>query len=404
MTKLRFKEFFGILLLVGIFSAVFNIGIPELSAAAADDEDDFRVYQHGIDFVPLSSGKYYAIWASSGNPPRGADANGNWTHDIYCALVDPAKPSINSQAIKSIIAKSEAQEPASSAINSDGHIMITCEDGWNIKNEVGQRYGLYNQDMSYRKAYPRMVMDGGHSGHVTAAGQNFVVFFSEGWVDGGGVDNLGSGDDVYAYVYNTNGVRKSKVKVAVGESTRDWWPLAAGSDSKVLLVWQRFVTGREYTQLMTAVLDPSQGKLIKGPSVLATGVKYYTYNVTYIPTIKRFLVMGTSYEGRRGFAYLVDDNGNVGAVNTNLPAIVREAKAVVRVNGSEAVVVQPTAPTGVMVLSVTAAGINLKKTISDSYEWCYCGTDGIFNPDGSKVYMVGLSPKGLVQKTFAVGQ
>jgi len=110
-----------------------------------------------------------------------------WTHDIFYSDIDPHNPKIS--PIK-IISNPEAQEPASSAISDDGHIMITMEDGWNAKNVVAQRYGLYDQSMNPVKPYPNTALDGGHSGHVAASGNRFVIFYSEGWVNDGGVDKM----------------------------------------------------------------------------------------------------------------------------------------------------------------------------------------------------------------------
>ncbi len=155
--------------------------------------EDLREYQHGIDFLPRRAGGYWLIWSSSGIPPLGASNDGSWTHDIYYSIVNPQSPALS--PVK-IISNPEAQEPASSAMADDGHIMITMEDGWNADNVVAQRYGVYDQNMNPVNPYPNMVLDGGHSGHVAAVGNRFVVFYSEGWVEGGGVDNLGSGDDV----------------------------------------------------------------------------------------------------------------------------------------------------------------------------------------------------------------
>lgn len=397
-----------------------------LSSSGREEAEDLREYQHGIDILPLPSGQYCAIWASSGNPPKGSDANGNWTHDIYYALVDPDYPQINSSSATTLISNPEAQEPASAAINSTGTIMVTCEDGWNVQNEVGQRYGVYSAELRPVKAYPQLVLDGGHSGHVAAAGNYFVVFYADDWFGatekdsqgnvtwpGIGVDGLGCGDDVYARIYDQNGTYIKTVDVAseVDDGTArdqhlhpgslDWWPLIAASDSKTLLVWQRYAKDQQYSQLMIAVLDPASGAL-STLAKLMDQIKYYTYNVTHLKNIDRFLVTGTTYGDNKGFAYLLDGNGSVVAQTKSLPATVRGAKAVVRANGSESVVVQPASPSGLMVLSVTANSITLKKTIVDAYNWSYCGTDGLFNSSGTQVYFASLSKTGMVQRTFTL--
>jgi hypothetical protein len=377
-----------------VVAALFILAL--LATAAACGAEDLRAYQHGIDFVPLPDGKYYLIWSSSGNPPTGPVGRG-WPHDIYYSVIDPAAPKI---APKELIANPEAQEPASSAIATDGHIMVTLEDGWNTGNSVAQRYGVYDTKLQAVKPYPQMVFDGAHSGHVAAVGNRFVVFFSNEWVDGGGVDNLGSGDDVLAKVYSSTGELEKSVDVAVGKKTRDWWPVLAGSDTRACLIWQRFVHDETYADLMLSILDPETGKLIKDSVKLDTGIAYYRYSVACAPALGRFLVLG-AYAAGGGFGYLLDTDGNVVAKNGILPGIVRESKSIIRKDGDRAIVVQPTVPTGALVLSVTKTEIKLDKTISDSYEWQYGGTDGIFT-DAKTVYIVSLSKTGLVEMTFRV--
>ncbi|MFV2068417.1 MAG: hypothetical protein ACC645_15715, partial [Pirellulales bacterium] len=231
---------------------VLIVGV--LGTAGASAEDDPREYQHGIDFVPLDSGHYGLIWSSSGNPPTGAAPNGDWTHDIYYSAIDPTNPQIVPQTI---ISNPEAQEPASSAIADDGRIMITMEDGWNANHTIAQRYGVYNSDFSPVDPYPNLVLDGGHSGHVASVGNRFVVFYSEGWVDGGGVDDLGSGDDVMLKVYRSDGTFERAKNIAVGGATRDWWPLVAGSTDRAMLLWQRFVDDATHADLMGSIYDPA---------------------------------------------------------------------------------------------------------------------------------------------------
>ena len=187
---------------------------------------DDRSYQHGINFLQRPDNQWLLIWSSSGNPPTGKDKNGSWTHDIYSSLIDPQNPIIRPTTL---ISNPEAQEPASSAITDDGYTMITMEDGWNTNRNVAQRYAVYDPLMKAIKPYPQLILDGGHSGHVAAVKNRFVVFYSDEWVQGGGVDNLGSGDDVLAKVYSRLGNLEHTVPIAVGKKSRDWWPLVSGS-------------------------------------------------------------------------------------------------------------------------------------------------------------------------------
>ncbi|MBC7836271.1 hypothetical protein H7X87_00630 [Acetobacteraceae bacterium] len=361
--------------------------------ASGSSSDDLREFQHGLSFVPLPSGEYYLIWSSSGNPPQGSGEGGNWTHDIYYSRIDPASPRIRPATL---ISRPEAQEPASAAISSSGAILVTTEDGWNTSYEVSQRYALFNRTLEPVRSYPQTVMDGGHSGHVASAGGRFVVFFSEGWVDGGGVDDLGSGDDVYATIIASDGQIVQRVPVSVGNDARDWWPVVAGSQSAAALVWQRFVNGKESTDLYLSILDPKTGTIVKSQQKLASGVKYYTYNVSYVPAIDRFLIQG-SYASGGGFAYLVDISGTVTASNTSLPAIVRESEPILK--GTTAV--QATSPSGLAVYNLSQNSITLARTIKDPYVWNYMGTGGIF-VDSDTVYIVSLSSRGLLEKLFTI--
>ncbi len=357
--------------------------------------EDLRVYQHGIDFVPRLDGHYWLIWASSGNPPTGETNDGSWIHDIYYSEIDPENPVIEPHTI---ISNDEAQEPASSAVADNGNIMITNEDGWQASNWIAQRYGVYDNNLSDVKPYPNMVLDGGHSGHVTAVANRFIVFYSEGWVDGGGVDNLGSGDDVMLKVYDSNGKYEREKDVSVGITHRDWWPLAAGSPGKVLLLWQRFVKNQEYADLMYSVYNPGSGTTVKGNTKIEDHVKYYTYDVQYIGSIGRFLILGTYYSGG-GFAVLVDENGIISARNTELPSLVREAQPAIKDSMDIAYALYPSSPNGLVVLTLTDSSIFINNTVTYSYAWSYIGTDGIFTGSNS-VYFVSLSKNGYVEKSF----
>ena len=79
---------------------------------------------------------------------------------------------------------------------------MSCEDG---NPDINQHAGLWDADLNPLVGYPMTVRTGGHSGHVAALGSRFLVAYSEGWIDGGGVDNLGTGDDVWARVINDDG-------------------------------------------------------------------------------------------------------------------------------------------------------------------------------------------------------
>jgi len=360
-------------------------------------ETDERSFQHGIDFIPLRDGSYYLFWSSSGNPPQGAQANGDWSHNIYYSKIDPTSPQIDPIEF---IAKPEAQEPVSAAIAPNGHILLTMEDGWNARNTIAQRYGVYDANLKPVKPYPNDVLDGGHSGHAASAGDSFVIFYSDDWVEGGGVDNLGTGDDVLAQVYDTNGEPLHKVDVAVGDDTRDWWPLVAGSENAALLVWQRYIDGEKYADLMYAILDPASGELVTKPQSLEIHVKYYTYSCTFISGTNRFLILGTD-EKANGFGFLLDETGEIIDNNSDLPPIVRESQPATLESDHLAMIAYPMAPYGMALLSADEDAVTYRQVQQDHYAWGYAGTDGIFLNE-TTIYFVTLSPSGLVEKTFRI--
>jgi hypothetical protein len=72
----------------------------------------------------------------------------------------------------------------------------------------------------------------------------------------------------------------------------------------------------------------------------------------------------------------------VEATRTGLPETVRESRLIARKDGPRSVTaVYPTMPSGMAVLHITPDRIDLRKTVDDTYEWDYTGTDGMFvNP------------------------
>ncbi|MCF6352134.1 MAG: hypothetical protein L3J06_03895 [Cyclobacteriaceae bacterium] len=369
--------------------------IPNTKIPTCDKGGDQRSYQHGIDFIPISNTQYALVWSSSGSAVDVSNST-VWEHDVYYSFIDPTKPAIKPI---NLISRDEAQEPASTAISADGHIMITMEDGWEPTIVLEQRYGIYNSDFSPTpKAYPQVVpVAGGHSGHVAAIDNRFVIFYSEEWVTGGGVDNLGSGDDVYAAVYDSNGNFLYQKNIAVGHITRDWWPWVEGSDNYACMIWQRFVNNEIYSDLMISILNPLTGDFTVAEKTIETNMEYYTYSVAAIPGLDQFLIMGVHKDGT-GFGILIDENGNELSRNNNLPAIVRESQPALRTINGNLFIAQAKADGGIMVLKLTSS-IELVKTIDNEYIWGYGGTDGIWMND-NQIYMVSLSNCGLIEMKF----
>jgi hypothetical protein len=357
-----------------------------LAGAAAHAASDPRQFMHGIGTARAPDGAHYLFYSSSGLPPAGAGADGAWPHDIYVSTWQPASGVLSPPKI--FISRPEAQEPVSVAQNQAGAIMLSFEDGFDTRDEVSQRYGLYGADLQPIKPYPQDILSGGHSGHVAAVGERFVVFYSEGWVQGGGVDNLGSGDNVRAAVLEADGRIARQLDVARGR--RAWWPVLAASPDRALLVWQQFVRGRTDASLHAAILVPGTGKLLPLGRLLDR-LRYYTYQVAWVPAANRFLLTGTR-AGAQGFALLITPAGKVVGRADCLPATVREAEILVR----ERRALIPAAGGQVIQVDIDERDAMRVGTLPLGADWGSTGTLGLPAPD-QRVAWFTLTPQGLRQ-------
>ncbi len=372
--------------------------------------EDLRAYQHGIDFIPVGNDSYRLIWASSGNPPTGSDSSGNWTHDIFYSTINAFNPpEFPQNNAVNIISRDEAQEPASSAITEDGTIMITMEDGYKAPNWVAQRYGVYGSDFTNNpRPYDDVntsVYEGGHSGHVAAAGNTFVVFWSDDWHGPDdsppgppGADGIGVGRHVLVDTYTSAGTHIKSTPVAVGDTSYDWWPVIAASENKACLVWQRYVTGDKYSKLMFAIYNPADNTFTKPVTELQDFTRYYTYDVQYYEGIDRFMIIGTYYNGG-GFAHLIDAEGTIIDSLTTLPTGIRESQPAISISAEGVLAVYPTAPNGLISFKLTAQRLSIHEQISHDYRWEYIGNDAVFI-DNNTIYVAALSSVGL--RTFRI--
>jgi hypothetical protein len=226
-----------------------------------------------------------------------------------------------------LIARPEAQEPVSAARNRSGHVMLTFEDGWNSRDEVSQRYAVYDAAMRLIKPYPQTAVSGGHSGHVAAVGERFVLFYSDGWVDGSRRERAGQRQrGVCAGLRRAGEILQS---IDVVDEQRAWWPMLAGGERTALLVWQQITDKQNTGQLNMAVLDPQRGSL--SDIRLRTGdLQLYHYNLAWLPAVSRFVLLAT-IKGQ-GVAWLLDSAGHLKARLDCLPATVREAGLLVSGN------------------------------------------------------------------------
>jgi hypothetical protein len=345
-------------------------------AAAAGQEEDHRAWQHGVNLIAVGE-KILLVWGSAGNPPQ-PNLGGDWPHDVYYAWVNDGKfePRI-------LVSRPEAQEPPSVAINSRGALLMTSEDG---DGGINQRAGMWDSALRVLHPYPFTIRRGGHSGHVAAMGERFLVTYSEGWVDGGGWLGLGTGKGVYARIIENDGTRRPEIKIASGH--RDGWPLVAGSDRNWLVVWQRYP---ELT-LQAALIDAT-GKSGVQRQISSGMPLRYAYDVAYSPQLASYVVAGSSSDG--GFVSLINLGGEIVATARGLPPMVSESRIVLNWDGSKLTGVYPVTPSGIAVVRLTASSVELVKVLDHPYAWDYPGTAGIFLAPG-RVLFATLTTAGLM--------
>lgn len=348
------------------------------------EDIDHREYMHGVELVRYG-GRDMLVFASNQYPPTSPP--GEWEHDLFYSYIDPLDPRGSFDA-KRLVSAPTAQEPASAAVNASGRLMVTAEDAQHSEY-LDQTFGIWGPSLGPAVPYGAKLMppQGGHSGHVAASGDKFLVSFSDGWIDGGGVDDLGTGDDVFGRVVNQDGTLGGMVDTAAGAASRDWWPIVAGSDSNWLQVWQRYGSaGTGGGTVIGAVID-RDGRKVRETSLYGNN-RYYYYDVQYIPAIGRYLVVGSQNTvGNNGVAVLVDKAGVVVASKAGLPGTIREAQTVISADGRTAVYAVP--DLGAAVLELSADSIMLRKTVAIDWDWDYMGTDGIFVGQSRVVFATG---------------
>jgi hypothetical protein len=351
------------------------------SGIAAEAPEDHRAWQHGVDLIRVGE-KLLLVWGSPGNPPR-ANPGGDWQHDVYYAWLDPATASATTRIEpRVLVARPEAQEPPSVAINSRGTILMTSEDG---EDGINQRAGLWDSRLNVLRAYPFEIRRGGHSGHVAALGERFLVTYGEGWVDGGGWRERGTGRDIYARFVGNDGLRGREVRIANGH--RDGWPLVAASDRNALVVWQRYPG----LTLHGALVDAAG--VVAPPRQLADRMPLrYAYAVEYAARAGFYVVAGSS--GVDGFVTLLNLRGEVISTRRGLPPLASESRIVLREDGATVVGVYPVRPRGFAVVHISAVGIELVRLIDHPHEWDYTGTTGVFVAP-ARLLFATLSTAGL---------
>lgn len=361
------------------------LGIELGSAQIGAEDTDYRQYAHGISCVknPVSE-KTWLVWSDAYK--QGVDDEGNWTHDVYGLKLNLKKPKIKS--VKRLIKADEAQEPASASCTDDGNMIVTFEDGNDAgEDELAQRFAIYNSKMKCVKKYPATIALGGHSGHAASTSDHHIVFWSEGWVDGGGVDDLGTGDDVYVTSMDSAGNDMKTVEVAKGDETRDWWPLIAASETKALLVWQRYVDGEDYAELCCTVYDPKKAEIesfsdnSKEHVFSDIKMRYYTYNVCYIKGLKLFALNLTTIDNK-GILFLINESGDIVDKIENCEAFVREAAPAVDESNGEKLY-YPVNEDEVECFEIGKDHNVSKSVLKVDFRWSECGTAGFADNNGT---------------------
>lgn len=356
--------------------------------------EDHRAWQHGIDLVKVGE-KLLVVWGSPGNPPQ-SNVGGDWQHDIYFSWLDTvAAKGFISIHPELLVSLPEAQEPPSVAINNQGTILVTAEDG---NGGINQQAGLWNSQLQKLREYPFTIKKGGHSGHVAAMGNQFLVTYGEGWVDRGGWRNLGTGKNIYARTVDNTGKLGSEIRLTerANKNPRDSWPLVAGSDRNWLVVWQRYP---EMT-LQSALINAT-GRVVARSQLMSNLSPRYSYDVAFSPEISNYVVAGRT--GDHGFVSIVDLAGNVVNTKTGLPPMQPESRIILHWDDSKLVGAYPINPRGIAIVEFAADAINLLKVIDSTYEWDYSGTTGIFLTSDRLLFPT-LSTTGLRLIEFKISE
>ena len=363
----------------------FVLALAVGASASGERTEDHRAWQHGIDLIRVGD-KLLVVWGSAGNPPR-PNLGGDWQHDVYHAWLNtPATEDATPIDPQILVSRPEAQEPPSVAINTRGTILMTSEDG---NGGINQNAGLWDSSLRVLRKYPFTIKRGGHSGHVAAMGDQFLVAYGEGWVKGAGWRGLGTGKNVFARVVKNNGTLRREIKLTPDRNSdpRDGWPLVAGSDRNWLVVWQRYP---ELT-LQTALVDAA-GAVITRRQIIDGLPTRYAYDVEFAPQLVSYVVAGSSRDG--GFVALVSLTGDIVKTQRGLPPMASESRIILGWEGSQLIGVYPVKPRGVAVLRLSADAIELSKVIDHPYAWDYSGTTGTFVAP-ERVLFVTLSTTGL---------
>jgi len=363
------------------------LGLLLGAAAVPDTEPDHRAWQHGVNLLRVE-GRWLAVWASAGNPPK-PTLGQDWQHDVYYAWLDPVAALEPGEVLPhTLVARPEAQEPPSVAINARGTILLTAEDG---EDGINQRAGLWNSRLEARRPYPFTIRRGGHSGHAAALGDEFLVAYGEGWIRPGGYHDWGTGENIFARIVRDDGRVGPEIRLATRH--RDSWPLVAASHESWLVVWQRY----PQLTLQSALVD-AQGRVVARRQIIDKLPLRYAYDVKYASAVESYVIVGST--AGKGFIALVGLDGRLQHLQAELPPIASESEIALQPDGDAVLGVYPVRPHGVAVVRISRGDVQLLKLIPHPYAWDYAGTAVAF-VGPRQVLLATLSETGL--RTILVG-
>lgn len=324
-----------------------------------NDNYDERSDAHGIKLIKKDNHQCYLMYSM--DYQSNVDEN-SWHHDVYYREIEKNK--IKQE--KTLIHADEAQEPLSASSSKDGNIIISFEDGNNGKEyKLAQRYAIYNKDLKCIKKYPQTIELGGHSGHVASTDDYHIVFYCEGWIDNGGVNNLGSGHVVKIASMDSKGNNIKHKTITTNNHLREWWPLIASSHHKCFLLWQRFVDNEKYMKLCFSIYDPKSNSLSKPVVFSDLDGEYYNYGVEYLEQFNQFIVYASDTQNQ-GHLYLFSEDGILLDSLVCDDKFIREATVAIKYYNNQALLVYPSNDFDVSTFVVSDNKIKLgPKFVSD---------------------------------------
>ena len=338
--------------------------------------EDLRYYAHGVSIVENS-----VLWSEKSDEER----ESGWTHDIY-------KKEIGQTQVETLVSNPEAQEPVS-ASSTEETIIITYEDGYDTANNVAQRYKLYNDN--WELLHEGTLLEGGHSGHVGSTNTHHVIFWSHDWVNGGGVNELGTGKEVIVSAISNEGEPLHEINLSQADE-RVSWPMLATSDDNALLVWQHFNDEATEAALHFAVYNTATNSLTVAPSELLPQVDFYTYSISYVQATEQYVVAAQTKKG--GTLLLLSKDGEL-IDQIDAPDLVREANPAVQEN----TLVFPQMPNSYFTVQVSDDQLQLQSSGELEVKWGTSGTTGMFL-DAQHIYFATLNKEGLEEITVEIDE